>query len=56
MVLTRSFLRSWCSDAFVDEPEFGAALLCEGIDTMLAGEVDTGKAICAIRSKPYYCS
>ena len=27
------------------DPEFGAALLREGIDTMLAGDVDTGKAI-----------
>jgi hypothetical protein len=26
------------------DPAFGAALLCEGIDTMLADDVDTGKA------------
>jgi hypothetical protein len=27
------------------DPDFAAALLREGIDTMLAGDVDTGKAI-----------
>ncbi|MGC2523309.1 MAG: transcriptional regulator [Stellaceae bacterium] len=27
------------------DPDFGAALLREGIDTMLAGDVDIGKAI-----------
>jgi predicted amino acid racemase len=27
------------------DPAFGDALLREGIDTMLAGDVDTGKAI-----------
>ena len=27
-----------------EDPEFAAALLREGIDTMLAGDVDTGKA------------
>jgi hypothetical protein len=27
------------------DPAFGAALLQEGIDTMLTGDVDTGKAI-----------
>ena len=27
------------------DPEFAAALLREGIDTMLTGDVDTGKAI-----------
>ena len=27
------------------DPAYGAALLREGIDTMLAGDVDTGKAI-----------
>jgi hypothetical protein len=27
------------------DPAFGAALLREGIDTMLAGDVDTGKTI-----------
>jgi hypothetical protein len=29
----------------VNDAAFGDALLCEGIDTMLAGDVDTGKAI-----------
>jgi hypothetical protein len=28
-----------------EDPEFRAALLREGIDTMLAGDVNTGKAI-----------
>ena len=28
-----------------NDPAFGEALLREGIDTMLAGDVDTGKAI-----------
>jgi hypothetical protein len=28
-----------------DDPAFGAALLREGIDTMLAGDVETGKAL-----------
>lgn len=27
------------------DPAFGAALLCEGIDTILAGDSDSGKAI-----------
>jgi hypothetical protein len=44
MALTRSFKelkqRRVASDA-----EFGEALLREGIDTMLTGDVDTGKAI-----------
>ena len=29
----------------LEDPTFGAALLRVGIDTMLAGDVDTGKAI-----------
>jgi hypothetical protein len=44
MYVTRNFkqlVQRWvASDA-----EFGAALLREGIDTMLAGDVDTDKAI-----------
>jgi hypothetical protein len=28
-----------------NDPAFGAAMLRDGIDTMLAGDVDTGKAI-----------
>jgi len=27
------------------DPEFGTALLCEGIETMLAGEIEIGKEI-----------
>jgi DNA-binding phage protein len=44
MALTRSF-RELVQKRVGEEPEFGAALLREGIDTMLAGDVDTGKAI-----------
>jgi DNA-binding phage protein len=44
MALTRSF-KELVQRRVGEEPEFGAALLREGIDTMLAGDVDTGKAI-----------
>ena len=44
MALTRSF-KELVRRRVGEEPEFGAALLREGIDTMLAGDVDTGKAI-----------
>ncbi len=40
MALTRSFKELVASD-----PAFGVALLREGVDTMLTGDVDTGKAI-----------
>jgi hypothetical protein len=42
MALTRNFKEM--AQGRVD-PAFGEALLREGIDTMLAGDVDTGKAI-----------
>ena len=44
MALTRSF-KEQVQKRVGEDPEFGAALLREGIDTMLTGDVDTGKAI-----------
>ena len=44
MVLTRGF-KELVQRRVTKDPAFGAALLREGIDTMLAGDVDTGKAI-----------
>lgn len=44
MALTRSF-KELVQKRIAGDPAFGAALLCEGIDTMLAGDVDTGRAI-----------
>jgi hypothetical protein len=44
MALTRSF-RDLVQKRVAADPAFGAALLREGIDTMLSGDVDTGKAI-----------
>jgi hypothetical protein len=44
MALTRSF-KDLVQKRVANDPAFGAALLREGIDTMLTGDVDTGKAI-----------
>lgn len=44
MALTRSF-KELVQQNVVNDPAFGEALLRESIDTMLAGDVDTGKAI-----------
>ena len=44
MVLTRSF-RELVQSQVAADPAFAGALLREGIDTMLAGDVDTGKSI-----------
>jgi DNA-binding phage protein len=44
MALTRKF-RDLVQRHIADDPAFAEALLREGIDTMLAGDVDTGKAI-----------
>ena len=44
MALTRSF-KELVQRRVTKEPAFGAALLREGIDIMLAGDIDTGKAI-----------
>jgi hypothetical protein len=44
MALTRSF-KDLVQRHVADDPAFRDALLREGIDTMLSGDVDTGKAI-----------
>ena len=44
MALTKSF-KDLVQRRVSHDPEFAAALLREGIDTMLTGDVDTGKAI-----------
>ena len=44
MALTRAF-RTTLLDRAQRDPEFRQAMLKEGIDTMLAGDVATGKAI-----------
>jgi len=44
MSSTRSF-NGLVQRHVADDPAFGEALLREGIDTMLSGDVDTGKAI-----------
>ncbi len=44
MALTRSF-KELVQRHVAADPAFGEALLREGIDTMLTGDIDTGKAI-----------
>jgi hypothetical protein len=44
MALTRSF-RKLVQKHVAQDPAFAETLLREGIDLMLAGEVDTGKAV-----------
>lgn len=44
MALTRSF-KELVQRRAAQEPAFGEALLREGIDTMLTGDIETGKAI-----------
>jgi DNA-binding phage protein len=44
MALTRSF-KELVQRRVVSDAAFGEALLREGIDTMLTGDIDTGKAI-----------
>ena len=44
MALTRSF-KDVVHRQVVEDPAYAEALLREGIDTMLTGDVDTGKAI-----------
>ena len=44
MALARSF-KERVQKRVASDPAFGEALLREGIDTMLAGDVDAGKAI-----------
>jgi DNA-binding phage protein len=44
MALTRSF-KELVQRHIAADPAFAEALLREGVDTMLAGDIDTGKAI-----------
>ena len=44
MALTKSF-KDLVQRRVADNPEFAEALLREGIDTMLAGDIETGKAV-----------
>ena len=44
MPLTRRF-KELVQKRVISDPAFGEALLREGIDTMLSGDVETGKAI-----------
>ncbi len=44
MNVTRNF-KELVQHRISRDPEFGAALLREGIDSMLAGDIDSGKAI-----------
>jgi hypothetical protein len=44
MVLTKSF-KELVQHRVAADPDFAAALLREGIDTLLSGDVETGKAI-----------
>jgi hypothetical protein len=44
MALTRDF-KELVQKRVASDPAFGAALLREGINTMLSGDVDTGRAI-----------
>ena len=44
MALTRSF-RDLVQKRVAGDAAFGQALLCQGIDALLAGDLETGKAI-----------
>jgi DNA-binding phage protein len=44
MALTKSF-KELVQKRVGEEPEFETVLLREGVDTMLTGDIDTGKAI-----------
>ncbi len=44
MTLIRSF-KELVQKRVEEDPDFGAALLRVGIDTMLTGDIDTGKGI-----------
>ena len=44
MTVTRSFKETVMARIERDE-EFRAALLCEGVDCLLSGDVDTGKSV-----------
>jgi DNA-binding phage protein len=44
MIVSAS-LKELLQDRISREPQFSTALLCESIETMLAGDIETGKAI-----------
>ncbi len=44
MALTRSF-KDLVQNRIISDPEFGTALLREGVETLLSGDLDTGKAV-----------
>ena len=50
MALTRDFKETILARVQAD-PKFRDALLKEGIEALLAGDVDTGKATCATTSR-----
>jgi hypothetical protein len=50
MRLTRDF-KELLQMRIARDPTFADALLREGIDTMLAGDVDTGRRSCATTSR-----
>ena len=54
--LTRSY-GSLLQERITSDPDFGKALLCEGVDALVAGDVDTaaailGKFTCAVTQEP----
>lgn len=55
MALTRDFKETILARVQRD-PKFRSAFLKEGIEALLAGDVDTGKAICATTSRPLSAS
>ena len=50
MAVTRDF-KELVQKRIARDPAFGDALLREGIDTMLAGDIDTGRRSCATTSR-----
>jgi hypothetical protein len=44
MIVTGS-LKELVQNRITRDPEFAAALLCESVETMLAGDIETGKAL-----------
>ena len=51
MVLTRDF-KETIRERVNREPAFREALLTEGIECLLAGDMDTGRPCCATTSMP----
>ncbi len=44
MALTKSF-KDLVERRVASDAAFGEALLCEGVDAMMTGDIDTGKAV-----------